>query len=1130
MNLIKRTQPAFPALPRSYLSAEIMQALSFSAHPKLGKLTPALLLACGFAADVHAGISQVPLYTSVPSKPNTLVILDNSNSMDEDASGAAVGSNSINSKSEIARSVIKQLMDDYSEKINMGLMTYRQTGLSSMHLHNSPYDVSYNPANYNENYTGDRDSTTKRFRIPNPTNPGQFIHYNVALPFYAGGNMGNGFCYSVTADAFGPNTPVNDRYRCFNQKVTTSDTLPPMPGGGGITAAENAQGYRNLFYDNTFFATDSDIAQGISDFGARMGWNYVGRTWFANSSPGRGFLDIPIRALDEAHGTSLETKLACNIPGSPSPCTNNGVRNAGLTPIEGTLLTAKDYFAGSLTVPGEGFVNTGANRTYPLPDSCNKNFVILLSDGLPSTAQNGVNVTSPEAGITAATAAAGSLKDSGVETYVVGFALPFGADPTTLNKIAVAGGTEAAYLATDYETLSTVLHNIYKDIMDKTNASASLASNSTQLQAGTRIYQAIFSAIDWSGELHALDFDMETYKLDKDWEASKNIPAHADRNIYTYEPSAAQGLRTVDFNWANLSDTQRAHLNDDGKGELRLGWIRGDGANEKKNGGTFRNRANLLGDIVNSNPVYVGDWEWGYDDLPGEEGIKYDQFTSSETFLNRRPMVYVGANDGMLHGFDASNGRELLAYVPNVLFPKLSKLSSPTYSHEYYVDGQINVSDAYYDGSWRTVLVGSTGAGGRSLFALDVTDPEGFGAASALWEFTSANDGDFGYALSEPKIVRLKDGHWVAIVSNGYESDNGHAVLFILDIKTGALLQKIDTGVGTVTDKNGLSAPFVADIDDDYIADVVYAGDLYGNLWKFDLSGIVGSFTAPSAPLFVACTVTGPVCSRENRQAITGQPSVGRVGGPSVGQSNKGVMVYFGTGKYFETGDNIVGSDPQIQTFYGLWDKGSAITDRSSLQEQTILYEGFQTLKDETATPTDDKLTAHPVRVVSSNPVCYSTKSPGCTEVSPSKKGWMLDLVKPVDVVEGERFVSFVDLNHGLVSFSTLIPSSDVCERGGRSWSMDLDAMTGGSFRQPAFSINNDRYVDSKDTVTIDGVDYFASGLDFNIGITSTQLLLSGGINNTDIAMWSGSSTFMSIGNKLNLPGNLGRMSWQQVK
>jgi type IV pilus assembly protein PilY1 len=316
----------------------------------------------------------------------------------------------------------------------------------------------------------------------------------------------------------------------------------------------------------------------------------------------------------------------------------------------------------------------------------------------------------------------------------------------------------------------------------------------------------------------------------------------------------------------------------------------------------------------------------------------------------------------------------------------------------------------------------------------------------------------------------------VAIVSNGYESDNGHAVLFILDIKTGAVLQKIDTGVGTVTDKNGLSAPFVADIDDDYIADVVYAGDLYGNLWKFDLSGIVGSFTAPSAPLFVACTVTGPVCSRENRQAITGQPSVGRVGGSSVGQSNKGVMVYFGTGKYFETGDNIVGSDPQIQTFYGLWDKGSAITDRSSLQEQTILYEGFQTLKDETATPTDDKLTAHPVRVVSSNPVCYSTKSPGCTEVSPSKKGWMLDLVKPVDVVEGERFVSFVDLNHGLVSFSTLIPSSDVCERGGRSWAMDLDAMTGGSFRQPAFSINNDRFVDSKDTVTIDGVDYFGKG------------------------------------------------------
>ena len=145
---------------------------------------------------------------------------------------------------------------------------------------------------------------------------------------------------------------------------------------------------------------------------------------------------------------------------------------------------------------------------------------------------------------------------------------------------------------------------------------------------------------------------------------------------------------------------------------------------------------------------------------------------------------------------------------------------------------------------------------------------------------------------------------WAVIVANGYNSDNGHAVLFVLDAETGAVLQKLDVGAGsaTPTTKNGLSSPLAVDTNDDRSVDTVYAGDLYGNLWKFDLSGVAGSWPVPSSPFFVACSANGSSCSNVNRQPITGKPNVGQVGGAGTDQGGVGIMVYFGTGKYFEDG------------------------------------------------------------------------------------------------------------------------------------------------------------------------------------------------------------------------------------
>jgi len=219
-------------------------------------------------------LSQAPLFVTSNEKANVLVILDNSNSMDEAANGSAAGSANANSKSEIARGAIQNLITNYTGKINMGLMAYQQSGVSQRHLHNSPYDVSFDPSNYNPTFSGTRDSLTKRFRTPNLSNSGQFIHYNIALPFYAGSDQGSAYCYTTTSDFDNivdevfPAGPW-DTYRCFRNKLSTTDTAPTWQN----ISSETAQGFTTQFYQGNLAPTDSDLAQGILDFGSLITWN-----------------------------------------------------------------------------------------------------------------------------------------------------------------------------------------------------------------------------------------------------------------------------------------------------------------------------------------------------------------------------------------------------------------------------------------------------------------------------------------------------------------------------------------------------------------------------------------------------------------------------------------------------------------------------------------------------------------------------------------------------------------------------------------------------------------------------------------------------------------------------------------
>ena len=309
---------------------------------------------------------------------------------------------------------------------------------------------------------------------------------------------------------------------------------------------------------------------------------------------------------------------------------------------------------------------------------------------------------------------------------------------------------------------------------------------------------------------------------------------------------------------------------DEAMAKARLQYLRGDRSNEGKKGYKFRERESLLGDIVHSSAVHVGEpdkrrWPDGGKFPAGTDS--YSAFAKKIKAKKRKGVVYVGANDGMLHGFDAKSGKELLAYLPSNLFSTVASagyhyLTQADYQHRYYVDATPTVNDVYINKSWRSVLVGHQGAGGRGLYALDVTNPGAFSEANAkkvvLWEFNNSHDQHLGYTFAKPTIALLPNGRWAAIVGNGYEdlADDktggpdpapGQAQLFIIyldgpgsdgkwDYGRDKDYFRIPTGAGSAAERNGLSTPGVADIDIDGVVDRVYAGDVRGNLWTFDLS------------------------------------------------------------------------------------------------------------------------------------------------------------------------------------------------------------------------------------------------------------------------------------------------------
>ncbi len=636
------------------------------------------------------------------------------------------------------------------------------------------------------------------------------------------------------------------------------------------------------------------------------------------------------------------------------------------------------------------------------------------------------------------------------------------------------------------------LNSTIEQIVGRSNASAAVvALNSGYVSNDSRIYQARFDNGKWTGQLLSYRLQTDPANFGKpdttgsgpdgsDWDASEKIPPYSRRTILTYDRGAHTGRP---FRWSSLNGDQKSAIESEGI----LRYLRGDDSLEQKNGGPLRSRAGRLGDIINSSPLFVGRpaFRYGFD--------SYARFR--EKYKDRRSMIYVGANDGMLHAFDAETGVERFAYVPNVLYGKLSALARPSYTHKFYVDGPPVMGDAYFDGAWHTLLTGGLRSGGRGIYLLDITDPDSFGsepaaASNVLWEFTGQDDGDLGYTYAQPTISRMQNGKWAVVFGNGYNSDSGTAALFIafVDKGPGAWVErtnylKLDTGVGSPTSPNGLASATPVDIDGDARVDYIYAGDLYGNLWKFDVSspspsnwGVDSLGSGRPTPLFQT-----RMDGSGNRQPITVRPEVGHT------PFGSGIMVYFGTGKFIEPSDV---SSSAGQSFYAILDNDTPVTVgallRQEIEQQTGFGSGGQQL-----------------RITSNRKMS-------------SESGWYLDLP-----ASGERQISNPVLRGKRIIFTTMSPSGSTCESGGESWLMVLDAFHGSRLQTSPFDLNRDGVFDGSDLLEKKA----ASGLRV------------GQIANSPGFATSGDKDFVYLtGDPANEPYTLhpgeatGRKSWRQVR
>lgn len=577
---------------------------------------------------------------------------------------------------------------------------------------------------------------------------------------------------------------------------------------------------------------------------------------------------------------------------------------------------------------------------------------------------------------------------------------------------SAVNGRGRYYFARDPATLALGLKNALGNIQSQTAAAAAAATSTPNItQTDNFVFSSTYRTVTWDGEVIARQVDPATGNVLPTvlWSAGNKLDAlaPASRKLYVRNgtamanftfaslPPAVQGFFVNQCSnlsqCFNLSVAQQAVAN---SGAALVDYLRGDKTNEPD---IFRARTHILGDTVNAVPQYVAKPLFQFGDAVSPNYGAFKAAVSSRT-----PALYVGANDGMLHAFNANTGDEMWAFVPTMVMKKMSVLADQDYAtkHTYYVDGTATVMDAYFGGAWHTVLVAGLNKGGRGYYALDVTDPAN---PKPLWEFCdnatlcTSSDPNIGFTYGNPVITkRPTDGKWVALVTSGHSDGNlpidGKGWLYVLDLQSGAVLDKVTTLAGSPTTPSGLAKISVLAtnfaIDNTGLA--AYAGDLLGNVWKFDLT-----VSPPTVQRLAQLTSPPPGSAT---QAVTTRPEITKI--------NNDVVLFVTTGEYLGVSDL---GETQIQSVYAFKDTG---TDLGALRTLSGMV---------TNTP-----------VV--NPDGSVTIPANVSVNWTSQLGWYVDLPRP-----GERVNIDPQLVQGTLLVVSNLPDTNACTTGGQSFLYQLN-------------------------------------------------------------------------------------------
>ncbi|MCX7156135.1 MAG: PilC/PilY family type IV pilus protein [Rhodocyclales bacterium] len=669
-------------------------------------------------------------------------------------------------------------------------------------------------------------------------------------------------------------------------------------------------------------------------------------------------------------------------------------------------------------------------------------------------------------------------------------------DPTAVDDLwhATVNGHGKYFSARNVPAVVAGLREALNKIGARVGSAAAAATSNLEPVAGDNFaYVASYATIDWTGDLQSRSIDVNTGDVSSStacteagsgcqWSAQGKLDhvTWSARRIFVAPTSVAPGDPLRLFTYANLSGTERAYFNPGGGSPLSqyaalsvsnpadisasnlVDFLRGNRGLEQdgdvSHAQIWRFRAHLFGDIVNTQPVFMKAPSGSYADSG------YAEYKASGTAASRRPVVFVSSQDGMLHTINANTaavtvsaatvqpGEEMWSFIPSQVLPSMKVLADVNYAHRYFVDGQITVADVDFGGgNWHTILVGGQGAGGTSYYALDVTDPLN---PKYLWEFTDPN---LGYTFSNATVTKLHNGQWAVLFTSGYNNTlsggTGDGYLFALNPQTGAVKSgfPIATGATSLPSNLGKLAAWVDDPATDNTAQYVYAGDLNGDLWRFDLDYTNTGNGHTGVQVFkVAHLESGGV-----PQPITTKPELSEFSGSR--------LIFVGTGKYLETTDL---TNVDANAFYAVKDTMGApnfiggisqVTWNPTTDTTTINVSGvattvpmflarrlISTKEDGTDITSTENGVTRSGRMICAGASSTVTAAGICNHVDGTSMDWNIYGGWYTTFPDtGERMNVDPKLVRGTLVFATNVPAADSCTVGGRSWVNFLDYSTG---------------------------------------------------------------------------------------